>query len=270
MGLVRKAVVAATLLWTGVTLWPVDVRAKETRKPSEVTLPAALRRSRSVGRPWQGHLMNGVKLEQNKHVRHVHSETRSGNVYGTWQLVQVLQRAAQRVAQRSPRAKLSVGELSAEAGGDLAGHASHESGRDVDVGFYMLDAAGHPYEAQSFANFNARGRGMSPNESLRFDTARNWDFISRLVTDAETRVQYVFVAPWIRQLLLDEGKRRGAPDNIISRASMVLTRANEKHPHANHFHVRVYCGPAERPRCVDEGTMWSWYPGAPPLPVASR
>jgi len=55
----------------------------------------------------------------------------------------------------------------------------------VDVGFYMLDAAGRPYEAFAFARFDARGQGLAPNLGLRLDLARNWEFLARLVSQQE-------------------------------------------------------------------------------------
>jgi len=36
------------------------------------------------------------------------------------------------------------------------------------------------------------------------------------------------------------------------------------HPHRNHFHVRIYCNPHERPGCRDRAPFHSWYPGRPP------
>jgi penicillin-insensitive murein endopeptidase len=236
--------------------------AEELRVPS---LPAALRRSRSLGYPWQGSLSRAVKLESSAHLRFVPEYENSGHSYGTWQLVQLLTRAAQYVAVRRPGGRLSVGELSAQNGGNLGGHASHESGRDVDLGFYMLDARGRPYDAFAYANFDARGRATAPNIGLSFDVQRNWELISRLVTDGDARVQYVFVAQGLRDLLLQEAKKQNAPQVVRDRAARVLVPPRERHPHGNHFHVRVYCGPHERPKCSDQGPYWPWYPGEAPL-----
>jgi len=226
------------------------------------SLPKPLRKSRSVGFAWRGKLERGVLLKPNAQLRYVSEYAKTEHFYGTWQLVQLLERAAFQVSQRVPGSRLSVGELSAAQGGNLPGHASHESGRDVDVGFFMLDGAARPMEAFAFAQFDARGRGLAPNVGLRFDVRRNWELVSRLVTDGEARVQYVFVAPAIRQLLLDEGKRVRAPTTVLERAARVMVRPSEKHLHGNHFHVRIYCAPGERPKCQDAPPYWPWYPGA--------
>jgi penicillin-insensitive murein endopeptidase len=244
---------------------PQPARAKRTAVLARVpSLPIALRRSRSVGLPWNGKLTRGVRLEPSRTIRHVTEYARAGdNFYGTWELVQLIQRAAHRVSVRFPGAKLSAGELSARAGGNLGGHASHENGRDADLGFYMRDAAGRPYEPFAFANFDARGQALAPNQGLSFDLERNWELVARLVADGDARVQYIFVAPAIRALLLAQGKLVGAPRAVLERAARVMVRPSEKHAHGNHFHVRIYCSPADRPKCRDRAPFWPWYSGSP-------
>ncbi len=222
------------------------------------------RRSVSVGLPWQGRLERGVHLDESRHVRHVPEYAAGAHHFGAWQLVQLLERAAERVHQRLPGGRLSVGEISAQAGGHLDGHRSHQSGRDVDVGFYMIDAQGRPYDAYAFAEFGADGRGLGPNRMLRFDDARNWELIGRLVTDGDARVQHVFVSSALQRRLLREGRQRRAPASVLARAARVMSQPGH-HPHRNHFHVRVYCGPHERRACRDRAPFHEWYPGRPPL-----
>ncbi|MFT3921100.1 MAG: penicillin-insensitive murein endopeptidase [Myxococcales bacterium] len=245
--------------WGGV---PMTASAKRAPAQAEApSLPKPLRKSRSLGFAWRGKLERGVLLKPGAHLRYVSEYAKTDHFYGTWQLVQLLERAAFQVSQRVPGSKLSVGELSAASGGNLPGHASHESGRDVDVGFFMLDGGARPVEAFAFAQFDSRGRGLSPNVGMRFDVRRNWELVARLVSDGEARVQYVFVAPAIRQLLLDEGRRVRAPAAVLERAARVMVRPSEKHLHGNHFHVRIYCAPGERPKCQDAPPYWPWYPG---------
>lgn len=221
------------------------------------------RRSRSVGWAWQGRLEGGVLLRESPLVRYVGEYRAAGHHYGTWQLVQLLERAADRVHQRVPGARLSVGELSSERGGPIPGHASHESGRDADVSFYMTDARGRPYDPFAFAVFGGDGVGQGPNRMLRFDDARNWELVAKLVADGDARVQHIFVSRSIRRRLLREGHRRRAPASILARAELVLMQPSHGNPHANHFHVRVYCNPHERPRCRDRAPFHPWYPGTP-------
>ena len=221
------------------------------------------RRSRSVGFPWRGRLERGVALSESRHVRLVPEYAGHDHRFGTWQLVQLLERAAERVSQRLPGARLSVGEVAAEQGGHIDGHRSHQNGRDVDVGFYMTDARGRPYDAYAFAEFGADGVGLGANRMLRFDDARNWELVGKLVADGDARVQHIFVSSALERRLLREGRRRRAPRAVLDRAARVMSQPGH-HPHRNHFHVRIYCSPHERPACRDRGPFHEWYPGQRP------
>lgn len=229
-------------------------RGRTTRRPQSI----------SVGLPYHGALRRGVLLRESDHVRYAGEYRAGGHFWGTTELVALLERAAARVAQRLPGARLSVGELSAQPGGRLSGHRSHQNGRDVDIAFYMLDGDGRPYDPYGFAAFDRRGHGLAPNESLHFDDARNWELVSRLLTDPDARVQYVFVADTLRTRLLATARRRHAPRGVIARAEQALVQPSHGHPHRNHFHVRIYCPPADRPQCRDREPFHAWYPGTPP------
>ncbi|MCC6875823.1 MAG: penicillin-insensitive murein endopeptidase [Sandaracinaceae bacterium] len=222
------------------------------------------RRSRSIAHPWRGRLQDGWRIEESRSIRYAGEYRGTGNFYGTTEMVRLLERAAQHVARRVPGAKLTLGELSAERGGPVAGHRSHENGRDADVSFYMTDARGRPYDPFAFAVFGADGVGRGPNSMLRFDDARNWELVRRLVTDPDARVQHVFVATSLKNRLLREARRRRAPAGVIARAEAVMVQPSHGHPHQNHFHVRIYCDPRDRPRCRDRAPFHPWYPGTPP------
>ncbi len=215
--------------------------------------------SRSLGYPWHGSLLHGVQLKQSSYIRYAGEYTRSTNFFGTRELVQLVERAAKRVARRLPGAKLSVGELSRKSGGEIHGHSSHENGRDVDLAFYMKNGKGVPFEPYGFAGFGPDGSGVGVNRGLRFDDARNWELVSRLITDGDARVQYVFVSKTIRQRLLKTAHTRFAPSPVIARASRVLVQPAEGHAHQNHFHVRIYCAPKDLPHCKDRAPYHPWH-----------
>jgi penicillin-insensitive murein endopeptidase len=217
-------------------------------------------RARSVGLPFGGRIHGGVLLRESRTVRYTPEYAPTGNFYGTPDMVGMLHRASSRVMVRFPGAKLSVGELSRRGGGPIPGHHSHQNGRDVDIAFYMLDGAGRPFDPWAFANFDDHGRGITPNEGLRFDDARNWELVSRLVTDPDARVQYVFVATGIEHRLLAEGRRRGFSSSVIDRAARVMMQPGGNHPHRNHFHVRVYCASSSGAACQDRARFHPWAP----------
>jgi penicillin-insensitive murein endopeptidase len=229
----------------------------------EVSLrPPNAERSRSIGLPWEGHLLRGLALRESKYIRKLPECAGARRFYGTWQLVQLINRATRRVWSRYAGSRLSIGELSGKDGGDIDGHGSHESGRDADVGFYLLGADGRPTLRPAFVQMDNNGRGVAPNEDVRFDVARNWELVSKLVDDSDARVQYIFVGSRLRKLLLREAARRKAPASVIDRASSVLMQPSHGNPHRSHFHVRIYCPPTDRPQCLDVAPFWPWYPGA--------
>lgn len=256
-------------LATAVALLAASAALADPPHRSRAATPRAPRapQSRSVGFPWDGRLEHGVELVDSAHVRRLGEYAPGGRFFGTAELVGLLERAAAAVARRFPGARLGVGELSRRGGGDIDGHGSHENGRDADLAFYMLDARGRPYEPFAFAEFDADGKGVPPNQMLRFDDARNWELVARLVSDPAVRVQYIFVGDAIRRRLLAEGRRRGASPRVLERAETLLMQPGRGHPHRNHFHIRVYCDPSDRPRCLDREPYWPWYPGTPPGPV---
>ena len=268
----RTMLVGGLSLGLLVCVAPAAVAQRASlRAVAEVNLrPPPNLRSRSVGYPWEGQLVRGMKLKESRFVRYISECAASGDrFYGTWQLVQLIERAARGVAARYPGAKLAAGELSSKEGGDVGGHSSHESGRDADIGFYTLRADGKPSAAAAFARFDAAGRSVIPGSGLRFDDARNWELVSKLITDREARVQYIFVARNIRARLLREAARRRASAEVIARAQTVLVEPARGNPHRTHFHVRIYCATLDRPQCRDVAPFWAWYPGMTPRDASS-
>jgi penicillin-insensitive murein endopeptidase len=172
--------------------------------------------------------------------------------WGIQELVSLVDHGARAVHHLFPDSVLSVGHLSRRGGGDLDRHASHESGRDADVGFYVTNQQGKPIYAEHFVKF--LGDGTAPSwPGARFDDARNWAFISAIVSDPRAKVSHVFVAAPLRARLLDYAQRMGAPYATRVRASEVMAQPRGSLPHDDHFHVRISC-PAFMSGCVEQPT----------------
>jgi penicillin-insensitive murein endopeptidase len=226
--------------------------------------PAFDQRSMSVRYPWRGHLVRGLRLPESDLVRHVDEYIEHERFFGTWQLVQLVTRGAARVSELLPSARLSVGELSAEHGGLIVGHRSHRNGRDIDIGFYLVDETGQPAIAPTFVNMNRHGTGWYAGQQLRFDDARNWALISKLIDDDDARVQYIFVARALQSRLVAHARKIGAPDWLIARARAAMVEPSSGNRHQSHFHVRIYCPSEDRPQCQDKPPYYPWYDGVPP------
>ena len=213
----------------------------------------------SVGNATTGTLVRGRPMPPSGPGFRVREATRTrGFFYGTDGLVGLLERAAATVARAHLGSVLLIGNLSREGGGDIPPSVSHNSGRDVDVGFYLDDRLGRPFApGDDYVTFDADG--ASPDQQIYFDSARNWDFVAAVLTEPSVQVQYVFVADWLKDLLMDYAIRSGADPDLIVRADQVLKQPDNSSPHAEHFHIRIYCDVADRlAGCHDEGPAWAW------------
>lgn len=223
--------------------------------------------SRSYGSPNRGRLRHAAELTPSSRVRLTHEPAR----YGTAELVTLLDRGAAAV-QRAHAATppLVVGDLSRRRGGRFPPHLSHQAGRDADVGFYYVDAEGRPFAAEEFIAVSRSGRCVPTDLGCRLDVARTWDLVASILRD-EDQVQYVVIARYLRDLLLDEAERRAAPSDLVTRFRLVTAPLAQSREHRNHFHLRIYCAADDRPRCHDEGPLHPWYvypPNADPEFVA--
>jgi penicillin-insensitive murein DD-endopeptidase len=150
------------------------------------------------------------------------------------------------VAKQSPGSVLNVGHLSKRGGGEVDRHASHESGRDADIGFYLKKGNAF-FLADHFLIMDEHGKG---DGGVTFDTARNWQLVVNLLTDAHARVTHIFVVSHLRDRLLAYGKQIGTHADIRERAAMVLAQPHGALPHDDHFHVRIAC-PNRMEGCIE-------------------
>lgn len=228
-------------------------RMPRTVSPSDLE-PAP---SVSVGYPNRGLLRFGMRIND---ARNLSVKVGSLNArHGTGELVRLIEAAAQDVAFRYPRAQLTVGDLSRPGGGRFRPHVSHQSGRDVDLGFYMLDRRSTPLNEHIFVRFNNKGMGKQWGALYKFDAARNWALIESLLSHPTIDVQHIFVVNAVKRLLLRQAAKEGANPEVLMRARRVITQPRHGAPHRSHFHVRVYCADDDRPMCKDRPPFYSWH-----------
>ncbi|MFO0546965.1 MAG: penicillin-insensitive murein endopeptidase [Polyangiaceae bacterium] len=207
---------------------------KGKRDPDKHAQAAPRAKGKSIGSPSEGHLQGGRELRASKELR-----TIGAYRWGLPELVGMLERAAGRVADKHEGAVLTVGDLSRKGGGDIAGHKSHESGRDADVGFYLVKNGAQFFPAR-FAHIDEEGRAIGLR-GVRFDDARNWTLVESFLTDRETRPLQIFVARHLRKRLLEHAAKIGASSSVRARAAEVLLQPKRALPHDDHFHVRIAC-----------------------------
>lgn len=195
----------------------------ELRRRLKADLPSL--GSLSLGAPAAGSLLNGVPMQAGPHWRVVDG---SAN-FGTEETVGFLTRALTKVYERYPTAApAQIGHLSARRGGPLSPHRSHQSGRDVDVGYYYVGDQSVWYKRATAENF---------------DAARSWELIRALLT--ETEVEYIFVNLSVQRLLkawaLSAGEEPEWLDGLFQLgAHNPNAIIRHVHGHDTHLHVRFF------------------------------
>jgi len=193
-----------------------------------------------------------------------------GNQWGTEELVGTIERAAAKVRERR-RVTLGVADLSPKRGGDTIWHASHQSGRDVDLIFYAVDENGRslPPPEVEMVHFDGKGEPFIPKHMQetgyeeptwavrRFDVPRNWALVEALLSDSGARVQWIFVSNKLRSRLLSWAVSHDRPTWVVEYARAVMRQPGAGAPHDDHFHLRLYCSRGDRwLGCEDTGPIW--------------
>ncbi len=214
-------------------------RPKQVARAVE-RVPVEIKLGQSQGQPWSGRLKNATRLPKGKGylIRRPH------RAFGTAHLVAHLRNAILAVRADHPRLHtLAIGDLSAQRGGSITEHRSHQSGRDVDVGFfYKRKPAVYP---QEFAAATA----------ANLDRAATWDLLVAFARTADSPdgVQAIFVDYDVQGLLYDWALERGVDEGYLDRLFQYpdgkhtgtgLVR-HEPH-HDDHFHIRFKCPPRDQ------------------------
>jgi penicillin-insensitive murein DD-endopeptidase len=230
----------------------------------------------SVGWPHYGVQTGAIELPESGpgFVRYRKS---GGYYWGQPSLVQTIRAAALRVQEQLPGGgPLVIGDLSARQGGRVVRHASHRSGRDVDLLWYMTTPEGAPLENAHFVPVGTDGLGLGAEDRyVRLDVPREWLLVKSLLdsqllsSDATTEsihVQWMFVSSAVEALLIDYALASDEDPDLIWRAENVMQEPPEGLPHDDHLHLRIACSPdASVQGCEGGGPYWSWLPSRPEL-----
>lgn len=185
----------------------------------------------SVGVPWAGRLRDATELPEGDG----YFRRRTWRMFGTKSMVEAVFHVVGRVHEQFPEIHaIAIGDMSAEQGGRISDHSSHQSGRDVDIGLiYKAKPAGYP---ESFI--------VATKDNL--DAEATFTLIDEFA--ATKRVQMMFLdykvqgllVQWAREHDVDEDKidrlfqfthGRGASDGMV----------RHEPNHMDHVHVRFKC-----------------------------
>jgi len=256
MRIATGALIAAVLMVLGQVAHAAPPSEREAK-----TLLAMPKGSTSLGRTNDGQLLGAVQLApQGKGYTVLsHAVGRRTN-FGATELIDAITRATTAVREAFPGSLLGIGNLGFESGREIPWSVSHQAGRDADLGMYAVTLEGKPVQAMPFYRFDADGLANGPGgRKVKFDLARNLALVVALAEDREARVQYVFVAAWLKEKLLAEARKAGIKGDTIGRLSELLHQPSDSNPHADHFHVRLFCTVEDRLYgCQNRGPVRAW------------
>ncbi len=190
-GRVARALACGVVIPLALALVPGAALAK----PS--TSAGKARAAQSVGAPNSGRLAGAARLRGSKTLR----QREGAHSWALPQLVHLLHRAATEVARKHRGSQMLVGDLSGRTGGHLDHHNSHQTGRDADVGFYVMNSKGKPIAASRFIPLDDAGNARDA-PGVRFDEARTWTMVEAMLKDDRASVRYMFITNALRSKLL--------------------------------------------------------------------
>ncbi len=191
--------------------------------------PAPKQRTSNV--PWDGKLEAAHRLpgDEGYQIR------RPSRAYGEQHVIEHLRSSVAVVRALYPDVHtLAIGDISAQHGGKLDNHKSHQSGLDVDVGFYFRKVpSGYP------------DRFVAADKNL--DLEATWALVTAFArtTDVDDGVDIIFLDYAVQKRLYDWARKRGTPDGDLA-ALLQYPRGKDamgglvRHwaNHADHLHVR--------------------------------
>ncbi len=180
--------------------------------------------SATLGRPNSGALFNAVQLDENAAWKRVDPT----HAWATPETIEFLTKSLLAVANRYPGTEaVPIGHLSAQKGGHLSPHVSHQSGRDVDVGIYYSKEPYHWYKRATADNL---------------DLERTWWLIRTLVL--ETKIEMILLdqslsAP-VERYALGIGEQSDWVEGIFHRRNGRPSIVRHASGHATHLHLRFH------------------------------
>jgi murein endopeptidase len=177
----------------------------------------------SVGFADSGRLINGVRVPDDIGCAIVVPEY----AWGTKEAVDGIIAINHAMRQQFPdAAPMRINHIGKKEGGYINSHKSHQSGRDVDIGFYYKGGVGPG--------------GMRGDRMRYMDLAPNWALVKAVAMLTDT--QFILVDKKVQRVLYDyalqQGEDRAWLDTMFFNGHGGFVQ-HAKH-HRDHFHVRFF------------------------------
>ncbi len=201
----------------------------------------------SVGRPSDGRLIGGVNLDpdgDNRGVGWVVAARREAT-WGTPETVRYVRRCVSQFRHRYKRSKadpIAIGDLSRRQGGPLPPHKSHQSGRDVDIGFILKSRAK-----------NADDGPLRVATPTTLDVEKQWFLTKCFLDNPETQMIFMEASiasalkEYIKKVYKKNRRQREKYLRFFPGGAAPIIQADEEH--TSHMHLRFRCPKGDK-RCI--------------------
>ena len=200
-----------------------------------------------MGTVTSGHLIRGKEIPlvgPHHQVMEEHSKRRTN--YATSELVDLILGGAALVAQAFPESKLPVANAARPGGGNLPWSISHNSGRDIDLVFYLVDESGASVVPRTMAPLAPPdGTLFTDGRTLRFDPRRTWILVNHFLESKTPEVQYIFMADFLIELMFQYARSQGIANARLKALRPRLRQPRGTLPHDDHMHMRIRCSPED-------------------------
>jgi murein endopeptidase len=219
----------ATWVEDGASQEPAASVTTATKREAPKRIDDAPGADESIGYPWAGKLRNAEHLDQGEG----YQVRRPSRAYGAAHVIEHLRLAIAEVRALYPDVhKLAIGDLSAEHGGRISDHHSHQSGLDVDVGFYFT------HVPEGYPDHFAAGDG-------ELDLEATWALLTVFArtADLDNGVEIIFLDRAVQARLYKWAKAHATPDDELAFLLQYPRDTNTgivRHwpNHTDHMHVR--------------------------------
>jgi murein endopeptidase len=185
----------------------------------------------SVGKAYNGKLVNPSLLPRSR----AYFRRRPQRAWGANYVVHQVRKAAELVRRRHPKVhRLSIGDISDRDGGQISEHRSHQSGRDVDVGFYFKR------KPKTYPEHFVR----ATKATLNFDAT--WLLLKTFAASAESPhgVERIYMSYETQKMIYDLAAAKGVSKKLLGKLFQYPNGGGlirHEPGHDAHFHVRFKC-----------------------------
>ena len=221
------------------------IRGSRVKTGRVLKYQGSVPKSESIGQTNRGRQRGARSIDADGDLKGVgfHVGKWRKHIWGTPELVKLIKRCGKYYREKvSPKRghAIAIGDLSSRHGGPLPPHVSHQSGRDVDIGFIRKK----PPPPGGFINTRPKGMNLYAN----------WVVIKCFLDDPQTSmifIEHSLVKALRGEVMRIYKTRRAKRERYLSffpgGRRRVIYGDND---HRSHMHVRIRCPRGDK-KCVN-------------------